>query len=83
MSEITEDDTADEPASDEPASDEPASDETADEPVDQLGIPMSREPTIDDVRTDGEDHRRMAFGCSLLVVVATAAFWLLRVVLSG
>jgi hypothetical protein len=78
MSEITEDDKADEPASD-----EPASDETADEPVDQLGIPMSREPTIDDVRTDGEDHRRMAFGCSLLVVVATAAFWLLRVVLSG
>jgi hypothetical protein len=52
-------------------------------PVDQLGIPMSREPTIDDVRGDGEAHRRLALGCSVLVVALVAAFWVVRVYLLG
>ena len=34
-------------------------------PVDQLGIPMSREPTLDDVRGDSESHHRLAISCSL------------------
>ena len=51
------------------------------EPTDQLGIPMSREPTIDDVRSDGVDHRRLAVGCSVVVGLALVAFWLVRVVL--
>lgn len=49
-----------------------------DGPVDQLGIPMSREPNIDDVRSDGEAHRRFAFGCSLAVTLLVVAFWLVR-----
>ena len=48
------------------------------ESVDQLGIPMSREPTIDDVRGDGEAHRRLALGCTLLVMALLAAFYLVR-----
>lgn len=52
--------------------------EEDDGPVDQLGIPMSREPTIDDVRTDGEAHRRFAFGCSVAVTLLVVAFWLVR-----
>lgn len=54
-----------------------------DGPVDQLGIPMSREPTIDDVRGDGEAHRRFALGCSVLVVALVAIFWVVRVVVLG
>ncbi|MEQ9323525.1 MAG: hypothetical protein RIF41_30460 [Polyangiaceae bacterium] len=54
-----------------------------DGPVDQLGIPMSREPTLDDVRGDGEEHRRFAVGCSLLVVALVAAFWVVRVMWLG
>jgi len=46
--------------------------------VDQLGIPMSRAPTLDDVRGDSEPHRRMAVGCSLITVIVVAAFWLWR-----
>ena len=50
-------------------------------PVDQLGIPMSREVRLDDVRSDGVAHRRLAIGCSVAVTVALLAFWLVRVVL--
>jgi hypothetical protein len=59
------------------------SDSASEEKVDQLGIPMSREPTIDDVRSDGEAHRRMALGCTLLVVAGVASFWVFRVWLAG
>jgi hypothetical protein len=52
-------------------------------PLDQLGIPMSREPTIDDVRGDGDAHRRLAFGCSAIVLLALIGFWLVRAVLLG
>lgn len=48
-------------------------------PVDQLGIPMSREPTLDDVRGDGVEHRRLAVGCTLAVIALLAAFYALRV----
>ena len=54
--------------------------ESAQGPVDQLGIPMSREPTLDDVRGDGVEHRRLAFGCTLLVALLLVAFYVLRVV---
>ena len=59
--------------------DDPASQD----PVDQLGIPMSREVTLDDVRTDGDAHRRLALGCSLVVIVAVICFWVFRVALAG
>jgi hypothetical protein len=49
-------------------------------PVDQLGIPMSREPTLDDVRGDGVQHRRLALGCTLLVTLLLVGFYVLRVV---
>ena len=62
---------------------EPGGSEEPEGPVDQLGIPMSREPTLDDVRTDGEEHRRLALGCTVLVIAALAGFWLFRVVLAG
>jgi hypothetical protein len=48
-------------------------------PVDQLGIPMSREPTLDDVRGDGEQHRKLALGCTLLVIALLASFYGFRV----
>ncbi len=51
-----------------------------DEPVDQLGIPMSREPTLDDVRGGSEPHRRLAIGCSLLVAALLVGFYLIRTV---
>lgn len=53
------------------------------EPVDQLGIPMGREPTIDDVRSDGVAHRRLAIGCSVAVGLALVAFWLVRALWLG
>jgi hypothetical protein len=65
------------------AAEDAAEDEAEPGPVDQLGIPMSREPTIDDVRGDGEAHRRLAFGCSAIVLLALASFWLVRAVLLG
>lgn len=51
--------------------------------LDQLGIPMSREPTLDDVRSDGQKHRAFAFGCSVAVAAAVLAFFLIRVLLLG
>ena len=59
------------------------SDSASEEKFDQLGIPMSREPTIDDVRSDGEAHRRVALGCTFLVVAGVASFWVFRVWLAG
>ena len=53
--------------------------EEEDGPVDQLGIPMSREPTLDDVRGDGEQHRRFAVGCSLIVIALVIALSLIHI----
>lgn len=53
------------------------------EPVDQLGIPMNREPTLDDVRSDGVDHRRLAVGCTLAVALVLIGFYAVRMFLCG
>ena len=45
------------------------------------GLPLDREPTIDDVR-GGANHFKLAVGCSAFVVMLVAAFWLLRLWLS-
>ena len=52
-------------------------------PVDQLGIPMSREPTIDDVRGDSGPHRNLALGCSVIAIVLVGGFWLVRMLMMG
>jgi hypothetical protein len=46
---------------------------------DEDGLPLDREPTIDDVRGNDGQHRALALGCTALVVAAIAAFWLVRV----
>lgn len=66
--------------SDERQAEEPSED---DGPVDQLGIPMSREPNIDDVRGEGRQHRALALGCTVAVVVLLAAFFFVRVLALG
>ncbi len=45
------------------------------------GIPLDREPTLDDVR-GGANHFRFAVGCTAVVVLLVVAFWVLRVILS-
>ncbi len=83
----TTDDSADADADDDDDRDRDRDDDDRDDddrddddrgPVDQLGIPMSREPTLDDVRGDGDAHRRMAFGCTAVVTLFVIAFWLVR-----
>jgi hypothetical protein len=44
---------------------------------DEDGLPLDREPTIDDVR-GGANHFRFAIGCSAVVVALILAFWVLR-----
>jgi hypothetical protein len=44
---------------------------------DEGGIPIDREPTLDDVR-GGANHGRVAMGCAAVVVLLVAAFWILR-----
>ena len=83
MSEVTEATGAQEEEPESALSADETSESAADEKLDQLGIPMSREPTLDDVRSDGEAHRRMALGCTLLVIVGVASFWVFRVWLAG
>jgi hypothetical protein len=46
------------------------------------GLPLDREPTIDDVR-GGENHFKLAVGCSAVVVLLILAFWVLRVLLAS
>jgi hypothetical protein len=48
---------------------------------DEDGLPLDREPTIDDVR-GGANHFRFAIGCSAVVVTLIVAFWVLRVLLA-
>lgn len=54
---------------------------TAPERRDEEGLPIDRAPTIDDVR-GGENHFKLAVGCSAAVALLIVAFWVLRVVLS-
>jgi hypothetical protein len=49
---------------------------------DAEGLPLDREPTIDDVR-GGENHFKLAVGCSAVVVMLILAFWVLRVLLAS
>jgi hypothetical protein len=70
-------------AMEEPTADpnEPEADPPAPERRDAEGIPLDRAPTIDDVR-GGAEHFKIAVGCSTVVVLLVAAFWLLRVLLA-
>lgn len=49
------------------------------ERLDEDGLPLDRKPTLDDVRGESGSGRTIAIGCTLLVVLALAAFWLIRV----
>ena len=62
---------------------QPPSQPSADkaERLDAEGLPLDREPTIDDVR-GGANHFKFAVGCSAVVVLAILAFWVLRVALA-
>ena len=71
------------PASTEPDIKEPEGAETepkAKEPerVDEDGLPLDREPTLDDVRSNAGSGRTIAVGCTGLIVVLVLAFWILR-----
>ena len=48
------------------------------ERVDEEGLPLDRAPTLDDVRGAEGSGRTIAIGCTVLVVLATLGFWLLR-----
>jgi len=51
---------------------------------DEDGLPLDRDPTLDDVRSDAGSGRAIAIGCSLLVLLLIAAFWIVRAgLLSG
>ncbi len=53
------------------------------ERVDEDGLPLDRKPTLDDVRGDSGSGRTIAIGCTLLVMLALALFWLVRVGILG
>jgi hypothetical protein len=53
------------------------------ERVDEDGLPLDREATIDDVRSRTGQHGRFALGCAVLVIVLIAAFWAIRSGLGG
>ena len=57
-----------------------AAEETKPEPErrDAEGLPLDREPTLDDVRGTAGSGRTTAVGCTVLVVLLVAAFWVLR-----
>lgn len=48
------------------------------ERLDEDGLPLDRDPTIDDVRSTEARHGRIAFGCTLIVVLLLVMFWLIR-----
>ena len=48
------------------------------ERVDEEGLPLDWAPTLDDVRGAEGSGRTIAIGCTVLVVLATLGFWLLR-----
>jgi hypothetical protein len=53
------------------------------ERVDEEGLPLDREPTLDDVRGSEGSGRAIAVGCTALVLIALVAFWLIRAGLLG
>jgi len=64
---------------DQPDAPEPAKAER----VDEEGLPLDREPTLDDVRGSEGSGRSIAVSCTVLVVLALVAFWLIRAGLLG
>lgn len=46
--------------------------------LDEDGLPLDRPATLDDVRGDAGSGRMIAVGCSVLVFVLLALFWLIR-----
>jgi hypothetical protein len=48
-------------------------------PRDKDGLPLDREPTLDDVRGGGSG-RTTAVSCSVVVLLLIVAFWVLRTV---
>ena len=57
---------------------EAAPEEPPKERLDEDGLPIDRDPTIDDVRSTEARHGRIAFGCTLFVVLLLVLFWLVR-----
>jgi hypothetical protein len=55
-----------------------AADAPPKERLDEDGLPLDRDPTIDDVRSTEARHGRIAFGCTLIVVLLLVMFWLIR-----
>ena len=69
--------------SDETRTDETKADEAAaptKERRGEDGLPLDREPTLDDVRGSTGSGRATAVSCTALVVLLIAAFWVLRAV---
>lgn len=60
-----------------------ASEAAKPERVDEEGLPLDREPTMDDVRGGEGSGRAIAVGCTMLVLIALVAFWLIRAGLLG
>jgi hypothetical protein len=52
--------------------------ETAPERVDEDGLPLDRDATIDDVRSKEARHSRFALGCTLVILLLIASFFVLR-----
>lgn len=61
----------------------PPSDPPRKERVDEDGLPLEREATIDDVRSTSGVHGRYALGCTIVIVVVILAFWLIRAGVGG
>lgn len=53
------------------------------ERLDADGLPLDREPTIDDVRSQTGLHGRIGVGCVMVIVLLVAGFWLLRAGIIG
>lgn len=76
--------SADEGSADAPAEDAPPDSEPPKkERVDEDGLPLDREATIDDVRSTSGMHGRYALGCTIFIVVVILAFWFIRAGIGG
>ena len=71
--------SADAPAEGAPPDSEPPKKER----VDEDGLPLDREATIDDVRSTSGMHGRYALGCTIFIVVVILAFWFIRAGIGG
>jgi hypothetical protein len=47
---------------------------------DEEGLPLDREPTLDDVRGGGGSGRATAVSCTVAVLLLVLVFWVLRAV---